>query len=142
VTDSEDARTVRELRRFESRLQGRIDSMEKFGYPLWEVNAVKDAKSGVRAMAASVEAKDGSRFHGNWKETDQFLMRSNLPAMDKDREALDRIAAHWEVEREKEEHEEEDRPKKRGEFHRVDTYRKEDGARVRAHLARNPRRRR
>lgn len=64
--------------------------MEKFGCPLWEVNAVKDAESGVRAMAASVEAKGGSRFHGNWKETDQFLMRSNLPAIDKDREALDR----------------------------------------------------
>ena len=38
--------------------------------------------------------------------------------------------------------EEEDRPKKSGEFHRFDGYRKEDGARVRAHLARNPRRRR
>ena len=38
--------------------------------------------------------------------------------------------------------EEDDRRREQGEYHWVEGYRKEDGARVRAHLARNPWRRR
>ena len=60
------------------------------------------------------------------------------------RSAYDAVRTEGSREKDEDEvpEEEEDRPKKSGEFHRVDGYRKEDGARVRAHLARNPRRRR
>jgi hypothetical protein len=61
----------------------------------------------------------------------------------RDNERLRRVAREdiewaerWEVET----REDEDRERERGELHRVETYRKEDGERVRAHLARNPRR--
>jgi len=48
----------------------------------------------------------------------------------------------WTEDWEKKARENEDRGRETGRFHRVEGYRKEDGERVRRHLARNPRRRR
>ena len=62
----------------------------------------------------------------------------------RDNEHLHRVAhedLQWAEQWEKETREDEDRRRERGEFHRVEGYRKEDGDRVRPHLARNPRRR-
>ena len=61
----------------------------------------------------------------------------------RDNERLHRVAredVEWTERWEKETREDEDRRRERGEFHRVEAYRKEDGERVRSHLARNPRR--
>ena len=61
-----------------------------------------------------------------------------------DNEHLHRVAREdlgWAEDWEKNEREGEDRRRERGEFHRVEGYRKETGDRVRPHLARNPRRR-
>jgi hypothetical protein len=63
----------------------------------------------------------------------------------RDNEHLHRVAredVEWTERWEKDTREDEDRRRERGEFHRVEGYRKDDGERVRAHLARNPRRRR
>ena len=62
----------------------------------------------------------------------------------RDNEHLHRVAREdlgWAEDWEKNEREGEDRRRERGEFHRVEGYRKENGDRVRPHLARNPRRR-
>ncbi len=63
----------------------------------------------------------------------------------RDNEHLHRVAredVEWAERWEKDTREDEDRRRERGEFHRVEAYRKEDGEHVRAHLARNPQRRR
>ncbi len=63
----------------------------------------------------------------------------------RDHADLHRVAREdleWTEDWEKDERENGDRRREPGEFHRVDAYRKEDGARVRAHRARNPRRQR
>lgn len=63
----------------------------------------------------------------------------------RDNEDLHRAAREdieWAERWEKENREDEDRRRERGDFHRVQGYKKDDGERVRAHRARNPQRKR
>ncbi len=94
------------------------------------------SKKVAEHWAASIRS-GGGEASVRPKSPESSVAAGNRPAYDAVRTEGSRAKDEDEVPEE-----EEDRPKKSGEFHRVDGYRKEDGARVRAHLARNPRRRR
>ena len=94
------------------------------------------SKKVAEHWAASIRS-GGGEASVRPKSPESSVAAGNRPAYDAVRTEGSRAKDEDEVPEE-----EEDRPKKSGEFHRVEGYRKEDGARVRAHLARNPRRRR
>ena len=112
-------------------------------------NHVHVEEGGLHGWCAGCSLEERHRAIERTVKTDGYataVRRLNFlsnVANRKDNGHLHRVAhedVEWTERWEKETREDEDRRREKGEFHRVEGYRKDDGERVRPHLAKNPRR--
>lgn len=130
------------LRNEASLLRERKRQVEDYGYHPRELSALSDAASAADRMAAAVQAGDRRALRQNLAEFDKFIDFAGSASpygWKPGRTPVDDLAAEWKAE--EEEAEPDDDVIRRGPgTHPVRAYTREEGERVRSHLARNPRR--
>lgn len=136
-----DGEAVHRLRELESRIGAQERSLRQFGAPLWETDNIRDGRDAIQRAIASLEARDYGRYKMNSREAYEHLLlvRAGTRQIDRDRQEVVEIEAHWELEHEAGVPEDDDSVRRRDRVHRVRAYRKQEGEPVQAHLARNPR---
>lgn len=145
--DSPSAWAVLRLRNEASLLRERKEQVRDYGYLPHELGSLSDAAAATDRMAASIQAGDRRALAENRAEFERFIgyAGSSSPYGWKPGSTpIDRIVDTWEAD-EREEAEEDDPRRERRAMHRVRAHLEERESRrvpVRAHLARNPRRRR
>ncbi len=147
--DGPSAWAVLRLRNEASLLRERKDQVRDYGYLPHELASLSDAAAAADRMAASIQAGDRRALRENRAEFDRFIDYAGSASpygWKPGSTPVDEIADTWEVDQRKEGEAGEEDPR-RGEpsAHRVRAYSEERDSRrvrVRAHLARNPRRRR
>ncbi len=120
----------------EKKWSSHVGHLEEGGLHGWCASCPPDERH--RALETTI------RTDGYATATRRLNFLANV-ANRRDNEHLHRVARddlEWAERWEEETRENEDRRREKSEFHRVESYRKDDGERVRAHLARNPRPRR
>jgi hypothetical protein len=135
-----DGEAVHRLRELDSRIGAQERSLRQFGAPLWETSNIRDGRDAIQRAITSLEARDYGRYKMNSREAYEHLLlvRSGTRQVDRDRQEVVEIEAHWELEHEAEVPEDDDSVRRGDRVHRVRTYRKWKGEPVKAHLARNP----
>lgn len=139
--------TILRLRSEASFLRVRKRQVEDYGYLPHELASLSDAAAAADRMAAAVQAGDVRSLRANRAEFDKFLSYAGSAApygWKPGKTPVDEVVGAWEEDREAGEtdRDEDDPARQRSETHRVRAYTKAEGERVRAHLARNPQRRR
>lgn len=145
--DGPSAWAVLRLRNEASLLRERKEQVRDYGYLPHELGSLSDAATAADRMAASIQAGDRRALTENRSEFDRFIDYAGSAApygWKPGSTPVDQIVETWEAD--KREEVEEDEPRRgRAAMHRVRGHLEERDARrvrVRAHLARNPRRRR
>ena len=138
---------VLRLRNEASLLRERKRQVQDYGYLPHELASLSDAASAADRMAASIGAGDRRSLRQNLAEFDKFVdyAGSASPYGSKPgKTPVDEVVAAWEEDWEAGEADsDEGDPERQGPgTHRVRAYTRAEGERVRAHLARNPRRHR
>ena len=97
-----DGEAVHRLRELESRIGAQERSLRQFGAPLWETNNVRDGRDAIQRAIASLEARDYARYKMNSREAYEHLLlvRAGTRQIDRDRQEVVEIEAHWELEHE------------------------------------------
>ncbi len=137
---------VLRLRNEASLLRERKRQVQDYGYLPHELASLSDAASATDRMAASIEAGDRRSLRQNLAEFDKFVDYAGSASpygWKPGKTPVDEVVADWErdlCEEDAIEREDEDSARSSGSHHPVKAYNKGDGERVRAHLARNPRR--
>ena len=138
---------VLRLRNEASLLRERKRQVQDYGYLPHELASLSDAASAADRMAASIEAGDRRSLRQNLAEFDKFVDYAGSASpygWKPGKTPVDEVVAAWEEDQKADEADgdEGDLVRQRPGTHAVRAYTKTEGERVRAHLARNPRRRR